>query len=165
MLERCRFEQSFTKAAEKNLRYPALHGLRMHHSVCYQICYTLSASDGHHNRLLLPTHKNQCVLRTDWQTTSRLAVSTDFFSLHSIHPCELRTDWQTTSRLAVHHKSWLQVIKTSPDSPQGIQSASGQNGRGKLAVSCCYCPTQSASCASALSIGGSAHPCHCSVCL
>ena len=101
MLERCRFEQSFTKAAEKNLRYPALHGLRMHHSICHQICYTLSASDGHHNRLLLPTHKNQCVLRTDWQTTSRLAVSTDFFSLHSIHPCELRTDWQTTSRLAV----------------------------------------------------------------
>ena len=41
------------------LGHPALHGLRVHHSIRHQVCYTLSASDGHHHRLLLPALSTQ----------------------------------------------------------------------------------------------------------
>ncbi|KAA6417768.1 MAG: hypothetical protein FRX49_12267 [Trebouxia sp. A1-2] len=58
-----------------------------------------------------------------------MATTTDFFSLHARRPCVLRPDWQTASRMAVSHKSWLQVIKTGPDNPQQPPHSKVHQGR------------------------------------
>lgn len=90
-----------------------------------------------------------------------MATTTDFFSLHARRPCVLRPDWQTASRMAVSHKSWLQVIKTGPDNPQQPPHSKVHQGRMAGVTWLRMLPTldaQCKTCASALSTEGDAHP-------